>query len=297
MAHAGHSTVDVPVTLSLVVVASVYARGWLRLRRMPARATPLWSLVAFMAGLVSIWIAVASPIAALHHALLTIHMVEHVLLMAVAPPLLLLGTPALTLRYGLPFGSGRRGARAGARRPHAFHAFRRLLTHPVVCWLAPVAALIGWHVPAGFELGMRSPWWHGVQAGSFLVSGLLFWTPVVRWPASGETTERWMMPLYLFAATLPCDALSAFLVFCDRVVYPSYLTAPRLVAMSPLRDQECAGALMWVAVTLIYIVPAVAITLQLLSPLRTHAQGVVRESEAADGSPPAPRKATADFAA
>jgi cytochrome c oxidase assembly factor CtaG len=83
--------------------------------------------------------------------------------------------------------------------------------------------------------------------------------------------EPWMLPLYLFAATLPCDALSAFLVFCDRVVYPSYLTVPRLVDMSPLRDQECAGALMWVAVTLIYIVPAVAITLELLSPLRTRA--------------------------
>jgi cytochrome c oxidase assembly factor CtaG len=269
MAHSGHSTVDVPVTLSLVVVASVYARGWLRLRRVPGSAIALRSLGAFMAGLVSIWIAVASPIAALHHALLTIHMVEHVLLMAVAPPLLLLGTPSLTLRYGLPFRWGRRGDRAGVRRPRG-RVFRRLVTHPAVCWLAPVAALIGWHVPAGFELGMRSPWWHGVQAASFLASGILFWTPVVRWRAA--PAERWMMPLYLFAATLPCDAVSAFLVFCDRVVYPSYLTAPRLVDMSALRDQQCAGALMWVAVTLIYIVPAVAITLELLSPLRTQSR-------------------------
>src|SRR5258705_3580317 len=87
-----------------------------------------------------------------------------------------------------------------------------------------------------------------------------------------------MLRLYLLAPTLPCDALSAFLVFCDRVVYPSYLTAPRLVDMSPLRDQECAGALMWVTVTLIYIVPAVAITLELLSPLRTHTQGAVRSA-------------------
>jgi cytochrome c oxidase assembly factor CtaG len=267
--------VDVPVTLSLVLVASVYARAWLRLRRMPGRAIGLRSLGAFMAGLVSIWLAVASPIAALHHALLTIHMVEHVLLMAVAPPLLLLGTPALPLRHGLPFRFGRRAVRRARRWPRASR-LRRVVTHPVVCWLAPVAALIGWHVPAGFALGMRSPWWHGVQAASFLVSGLLFWTPVVRRPARGAMAEPWMLPLYLFAATLPCDALSAFLVFCDRVVYPSYLTVPRLVDMSPLRDQECAGALMWVAVTLIYIVPAVAITLELLSPRRTRAQGVVR---------------------
>src|SRR5258705_14023365 len=144
MSHAGHSTFDVPVTLSLVLVASVYARGWLRLRRMSARAIPPRSLAAFMAALVSIWIAVGSPIAALHHALLSIHMVEHVLLMAVAPPLLLLGTPALTLRYGLPLRWGRHGDRAGVRRPRG-GVFRGLVTHPAVCWLAPVAALIGWH--------------------------------------------------------------------------------------------------------------------------------------------------------
>jgi cytochrome c oxidase assembly factor CtaG len=75
--------------------------------------------------------------------------------------------------------------------------------------------------------------------------------------------------LYLFFATLPCDALSAFLAFCDRVVYSSYLTAPRLFNISPLQDQECAGALMWVWATFVYLIPAVVITIQLLSPATT----------------------------
>jgi cytochrome c oxidase assembly factor CtaG len=70
-------------------------------------------------------------------------------------------------------------------------------------------------------------------------------------------------------ATLPCDALSAFLVFCDRVVYPSYLTAPRLFNISALQDQECAGALMWVCATFVYLIPAVVITIQILSPPST----------------------------
>jgi putative membrane protein len=74
------------------------------------------------------------------------------------------------------------------------------------------------------------------------------------------------VPLYLFLATLPCDILSAFLAFCGRVVYPSYLAAPRLLDLSPLQDQECAGALMWVSVTFIYLIPAVIITVQILSP-------------------------------
>ncbi len=98
------------------------------------------------------------------------------------------------------------------------------------------------------------------------MTGVLFWAPVVRWPPSLATVPRWLIPLYLFAATLPCDALSAFLVFCDRVVYPSYLSGPRLWSISPLHDQECAGAVMWVSITFIYVVPAVITTMKILSP-------------------------------
>jgi len=73
-------------------------------------------------------------------------------------------------------------------------------------------------------------------------------------------------PLYLFLATLPCDALSAFLTFCGRVIYPSHASAPALLGLTPLLDQECAGALMWFWVTIAYLLPAVAVTLGPLSP-------------------------------
>ena len=79
---------------------------------------------------------------------------------------------------------------------------------------------------------------------------------------------RWRIPLYLFLATLPCDALSAFLAFCDRVVYSHYQTANQLFDLSPLSDQACAGALMWVCVTFAYLAPAAGVTIQLLSPQR-----------------------------
>jgi cytochrome c oxidase assembly factor CtaG len=74
------------------------------------------------------------------------------------------------------------------------------------------------------------------------------------------------MALYLFLATLPCDVLSAFLVFCNRLVYPFYLSTPQHLNVLPIADQERAGALMWVWVTFAYLIPAVAITMQLLSP-------------------------------
>jgi cytochrome c oxidase assembly factor CtaG len=103
-----------------------------------------------------------------------------------------------------------------------------------------------------------------VEHLSFLSAGLIFWWPVIpSWPSVSH--PQWSTVLYLFLATLPCDALSAFLAFCDRVVYPAYLNAPRPFDISPLADQQFAGALMWVCVTFAYLVPAVAITTRLLS--------------------------------
>jgi hypothetical protein len=78
------------------------------------------------------------------------------------------------------------------------------------------------------------------------------------------------MLLYLFLATLPCDILSGFLVFSDRVAYPVYFFTPRLLGFSVLEDQQCAAALMWTCVTLVYLVPAALISSRLLAPRASH---------------------------
>jgi putative membrane protein len=197
-------------------------------------------LAALAGGALVTWVAVGSPIAVLDHQLLTAHMVQHLLLMIVAAPLILLGAPQIRLRV-----------------------------RPVLGWLASTAVVIGWHLPALFELAMQSRGWHEIEHASFLVAGLLFWSPVI------GREPQWSVPLYLFLATLPCDALSAFLAFCGRVVYPHYLHAPRHFDISPIGDQELAGALMWIVVTFAYLAPAVAVTIQLLSPQdRTSQQAV-----------------------
>jgi putative membrane protein len=209
-------------------------------------------LAAFGGGLFSLWVAVGSPLASMDHLLLTAHMAQHLILMTVAAPLILSGASAITLPQGLD----------------RLRAFGRIVNHPVFCWLAATVAVIGWHVPALFELGMQSAGWHTFEQASFFVAGILFWLPVIQpWP-SLVTWPRWSVPMYLFLATLPCDALSAVLTFCGRVVYPHYRTAHRLFDISPLGDQECAGALMWVWVTFAYLAPAAVITIQMLSPQR-----------------------------
>ena len=267
--HSGLHSWSLPifVTLATIVAALVYVWGWYQLRHALPNVLSVWPLAAFMGGLLSLWAAVGSPLAGMDHHLLTAHMVQHLLLMTVAAPLILLGAPAIVLLRGLPQHFLRIIQGPFLRRP-LVQWFGRIVAHPVSCWLAATAAVIGWHVPSLFELGMQSETWHEVEHTCFLAAGLLFWWPVIRpWPSLARW-PRWSIPLYLFLATLPCDALSAFLTFCNRVVYPHYLSAHRLFDISPLADQESAGALMWVWVTFAYLVPAAVVTIQMLSPQR-----------------------------
>jgi len=264
--------VSLPVTLPLIFAALAYLRGWFRLRRAFPTAVSALRVAAFLSGLFSVWIAVGSPLAALDDDLLTVHMLQHILLMTVAPPLILLGAPALPFLHGLPQRFVQ-GALGDFLRWRPVQRLGHLLTNPAVCWLAAMGALVGWHVPAVFNLALRSEWCHAVEHADFFTTGLLFWWPVVQpWPSVARW-PRWRIPLYLFFATLPCDLLSAFLTFCDRVVYTSYLTAPLLFHLSPLQDQECAGAVMWVSATFIYLIPAVIVTIQILSPSKTATVG------------------------
>ena len=259
----------IPVTIVLLLAALVYLRGWLHLRRAFPDAIRPWRAASFLAGVVSVWLAIGSPLASLDEYLLTVHMAQHLLLMTVAPPLLLLGAPSLPFLHGLP-QSFTRTVLASILRAPLVQRFGRLITEPIFCWWAATVVLVGWHMPAAYALGLRSEFWHEIEHASFFGAGLLFWWPVISpWP-SVLRHSRWFIVPYLFLATLPCDALSAYLAFCGRVVYSWYLTAPRLVNMSALQDQECAGALMWVFVTFAYLVPAVFLTTKLLSGSAGH---------------------------
>lgn len=251
------------LTLVFLCLAFTYLRGWWHLFSAQLRVSA-WRAASFLGGLLLIWVALASPIATLDHELLTAHMIQHLLLMALAPPLIWLGEPLMVLSSGLP----RQFLHAAIDPLLHWLPIRQLGKEtrvPVFCLLAASAALVGWHFPAAFALTMKSGTWHMVQQVTFLATGLLFWWPVVQpWPS----VSRPGLPtiLYLFFATLPCDALSGFLVFCDRVVYPSYFSSSHLFGFSALGDQQCAGALMWTCVTIVYVIAGVLLTMQLLSP-------------------------------
>src|SRR5579863_2224274 len=135
-----HGAWSFPIFLTLVLMAAslVYWWNWRQVR------LPVWRLLTFLGGIFSIWAAVGSPLANLDHRMLTFHMVQHLVLMTVAAPLILMGGPAV-----------------------------RIVVHPAVCWLVSTSTVIAWHVPALFDIAMRSEPWHEVEQVSFLVAGLL----------------------------------------------------------------------------------------------------------------------------
>jgi putative membrane protein len=268
MSHAHHLW----ASAALILIAVLYLRACMSLRRHHSKPIDGWHIGSFLVGVLLIWVAVASPLAALDHNLLAAHMVQHLLLMTLAPPLVWIGAP-LNLLHGL-----RQEFRSASIRLFRSATARRVgraLTHPALFWLGATATLVGWHVPAAFMFGLHSEIWHGIEQASFLTSGLVFWWPVVQsWPSATQR-PKWSMLLYLFLATLPCDILSGFLVFCDRVIYPVYLSAPRPFAMSALEDQQCAGALMWTCVTVVYLIAGTIFTAHLLSPPSSRAYSFV----------------------
>lgn len=268
MPHLSHA-ISGPFTFAfsacLVLAAMFYFRGWLRLRATCVNVLAGWRAGSFLLGLLLLWVAVATPLAFLDQEMLTVHMVQHLLLMTFAPPLIWLGAPFMPWLHGLP----QQFVQAIINPIFERTAVRRLgkvLAQPAFCWLAAAAVLVTWHIPAIFMLGLESEAWHLVEHASFLAAGLLFWWPVIRpWPGVSGLPD-FSIILYLFLATLPCDILSGLLVFCDRVVYPAYFSASRPFGFSPLEDQQCAGALMWTCVTIVYLVVGAILTTRLLAP-------------------------------
>ena len=246
-------TIEPAVVIPVVTAATLYVRGWATLaRRMPERFGA-GRLIAVMAGLATVIIALSSPLDALNHQLLLAHMIQHFLLMAVAPPLLWMGAPVAPMLLGLPRPLRRRVAIALASRP-----LRRLthrLADPRVAWAAFVIAFWTWHVPALYGLGLGSDSWHHVQHACFFATAMLFWRPVILpWPAR-SSWPRWAMIPYLALAELQNSTLAAILTFADRVIYPAYETLPRQWNITALEDQSIAGVIMWVPGSLAFVLP------------------------------------------
>jgi cytochrome c oxidase assembly factor CtaG len=258
-------TVDPWVVGPLILAAGIYTRGWLQLHRRVPQRFGVGRLAAFVGGMVAIGAALESPLHSLGAQLLQAHMVQHLLLMMVAPPLLWLGAPLLPMLSGLPKHLLHGWVGTLFAWPPVTRSCRWLVRLPVA-WVVFVGSTWAWHSPPLYERALGSEFWHYAQHACFLATALAFWWPVVQpWP-SRPVVSPWGIVLYLILADVQNTVLSAWLVFAERVIYPSYTAVSHPWGISALNDQAAAGAIMWVPGSVAFLVPVIWIVGRMLSP-------------------------------
>jgi cytochrome c oxidase assembly factor CtaG/polyferredoxin len=248
---------------SLYVSALVYSRGWLALHHRDPNRWPRGQPVAFGAGLSALFLALGSPIEPFTSLSLYMHMLQHVLLMMIAPPLIWLGAPVFPILSGLPRPIRRYWA-APLFRWRGLGRALLVLTHPVAAVLLFTIVTWFWHLPPNYELALGSYFWHYLQHLCFVGAALLFWYPVIRPYPSCPSWPLWLLIPYLIVADVQNTLLSAVLTFSDQPLYRYYVERPRLGNFSALEDQAAAGVLMWVPGSIAYLVPLFVIGVRLL---------------------------------
>ncbi|MGI9022491.1 MAG: cytochrome c oxidase assembly protein [Acidimicrobiales bacterium] len=242
---------------TLAVTAFVYGRGRARLGRRIVRPDGKRRALSFYGGLLVLATALLSPLDALASSLFSGHMVQHLLLMVVAAPLLVYARPTAALVAGLPTGGRDLVRRAGGRGPDsrsgALRGTARLAAYPLVVLIVGALALWAWHMPVLYEAALAHEPVHMLEHASFVGAALLLWSVVF---ASGARrgVPRPVAILLVFASGVQSTALGAVLLFASTPLYPAHTAGARLWDVSLLEDQEVAGALMWGPPALLYVV-------------------------------------------
>jgi len=261
---------------ALTLVFATYAVGWCRLARRSAGGIPPWRPLAGAIGLATFAVALASPLAELAHERFAAHMLQHVLLMMLAVPLVLSSDPFAALLWALP-----RRARSAAGRLLTRAALpRRLATMivaPGVAWVLSASIVWLWHVPALYDLALESEPWHVVEHGAFVAGAAVFWWPIIapaprlrRPPPDGGRLA------YLVLAALVNGGLGVLFASASRPFYTAYAGAPDAVD-----DQALGGVVMWAVGSGVEMVAILAVVWRILArtdPAALTVPGAVREN-------------------
>ncbi len=256
-------TIAPAVLAGCLVAAVAYARGRrvLQSRTRGRGATARWRAWSFSAALVAILVALVSPLDALGSVLFSAHMVQHLLLMMVAAPLMVLGDPMTAFLWALPMAE-RRVVAAWWMRRRTLRSSWRVLTLPVVAWTVHIVALWGWHLPSLYDRAVAEGPLHVLEHATFFLTALLFWWVPLR--PHGRRLGAGPALLYLFAAALQSTLLGALLALARHPLYVAHLGTTRGWGLTPLEDQQLAGLWMWVPAGLVYLVALVPLAMRVL---------------------------------
>jgi cytochrome c oxidase assembly factor CtaG len=257
-------SLDPTVLLGVLALVVLYAAGWRRARRPGERHPPsVWRLVLFAGGILTILVALVSPLDSLGDQLMVMHMVQHILLLDLAPILLILGLTKVLLR-------------PVTRRLQAFERRAGFLAHPVFAVIFYAALLWLWHMPALYDKAQGNGVIHAIEHLCFFAAGSLYWWHVLS-PIRSRMRLAGLGPVaYMAGGKLLVGILGIALAFAPRVIYPFYAHQPHFWGLSPLEDQMMAGLVMALEQTLVMGVALVVLFLQMLAEAERTAQRAER---------------------
>jgi putative membrane protein len=246
-----------PAVAFLVVIAALYALGSSRTVTPPrAAAAQRWRSAAFYTAIGVLAVALVSPLDALSERLFWVHMVQHVLLMLVAAPLVVLARPWVRLWRALPLAGRRLLARAflHGERWAPLRAASRLLGSPAGALIVFSAVLLGWHVPALFDATLSSSAIHALEHTLFFASAVVLFKQVIPSPPLRATLSDTQRLLYVVAAMTVSWALAVVLAIAPSPLYGHYAhLASRPGGISALADQQLAAGVMWVPGSITFV--------------------------------------------
>ena len=223
------------VAAPLLIAACACAVGWRQLRRRGG-STSGWRVAASAGGLLSVLVALSAPLDRLAHVSFAAHMLQHLLLIVGAAPLLLLADPFAALCWALPSSVRSRAGRL-LRPGTPLRSIWRGLTTVSVAWLAHVAAVWLWHLPSAYDAAVADRVVHDVEHLVFFGTAVLFWWPIVQpAPRLRAPTGYGIRVGYLVLAALQGALLGLLLAMSRETWYRAYPSA---------EDQSLGGLVMW----------------------------------------------------
>jgi putative membrane protein len=250
----GAWNLDPILVVGFLLVGWAYWRGQ---TRGPRRAVDSWRARWLALALVAIGLALLSPLDAVSGALASAHMVQHMLLVVVAAPLLALSAPASAILRGSPLAA-RRASSRWRRRLGLTHPNLRVLRHPAAVWLLQVGVLWFWHAAVPYDAALASEPLHFLEHASFLVTAVLFWQVVIGARGAGRVPNG-LGVLLVFAMAMQSVFLSVLLTFARAPWYSGYGETTAPWGLDPLTDQQLAGVIMWIPAGAVYLVAALTL--------------------------------------
>jgi putative membrane protein len=249
-----------PVLLvSLTAIACLYWLGWSRLSRVAGGiAVSTSRAAAFITGLAAMAVALLSPVAVYSERLFFMHMIQHLLLLLIAPPLLLLGKPLVPMLWGLP-SSWRRRVGQMLGPGHVLARLGDTLTMPLVAASAFVITIAVWHIPVFYDAAQGRTPTHDLEHLMFFGTALLYWWPVIH-PAGGRRRLSYGLAVpYLLPPFLESMVIGVLLTFADRPLYRTYAEMEMPWGFSVVSDQQLGGLIMWIPGGMLFLIPLIGL--------------------------------------